>query len=77
MSMFTWKIKVFAALKREKGDSYRLEVICTTCKRRGVLWFEPEYRIEAHSCPNCSKRTLQTPVWLGKYKPGTFKLFLK
>ena len=58
----------FATVKKTTLDSYQLEVVCETCRSRGILWFNKLYKISAHSCPKCHKKTLQTPEWLNKYK---------
>lgn len=60
--------KRFATTKKLKLNTYQLEVICVNCRRRGKLWFEKDYKITAHSCPNCYGKTLRTPIWLNARK---------
>jgi len=66
MSIYTFLR--FATVQRKDLLQFQLEVICTSCKRRGKLWFFKDYKMSAHSCPNCYKKKLQTPVWLNKHQ---------
>ena len=61
----------FATIKKEILNSYRLEVICTTCCCRGELWFNKDYKILSHACPKCNKKTLRSPTWLNRRKKTT------
>lgn len=66
MSIFTFAR--FATVKKLDLNTYQLDCICTTCKRRGKLWFFRDYKMSSHNCPNCRKKTLKTPEWLNRYK---------
>ena len=63
-----------ATVKRKDVEQFQLEVICTNCKRRGILWLFKDYKISAHACPNCYKKKLQTPAWLNHHKQTTIFL---
>ena len=75
ISLLKRRNKLIAISHRTMRNSFRCEVICTTCKARGQLWFNSKYKIEAHKCPNssCQKRTLKTPHWLNIYTRSATK----
>lgn len=60
--------KRFATVKKKDLNTFQLDVICITCKCRGLLWFNRDYKILAHSCPKCGNKTLRTPNWLNHRK---------
>lgn len=70
-------VRVEATLKRELKNTFRLEVICRACKRRGMLWFNNCYKILAHHCPNCGSSGLDSPIWLSARKITSFQIFKK
>lgn len=73
--IFKRRNKLVATSHRTMKNSFKVEVICTTCKARGVLWFNASYKINVHRCPNssCGKFTLKTPHWLNIYKRSVTK----